>query len=336
MAAADRGPPADLTSRLVADPGGYDPFQAVRLLELASAGPPLGHDAPAAVEPARLAAAPTLRPAPAAVVRVTRGEGGAPPTVSVGFAGLTGPTGALPQHYTALLMSRVRNKDFALRDFLDLFHHRAFSLLYRAWRRRSIALQAEAAGAGREADGGRTMLLAAGGFGTPTLANRAPPAAVWAAGLFAHRTRTAGGLRAVLAGAVGWPVEVETFAGQWLYLALEDRGRLGGPPLGGGLVLGRRVWDRQSLVRVRVGPVDLATFRGLAAGGDLRATVSHLARTYCGADLDIEVRVLLAAGEVPVPKLVHETSERPRLGRDCWVRTHQLAGPPDDSVFRVA
>jgi type VI secretion system protein ImpH len=269
------------------------------------------------------------------VVRVTRGEGGGPPTVAVGFAGLTGPTGVLPQHYTALLMSRVRQKDYSLRDFLDLFHHRVFSLLYRAWRKRSLALQAEAAGAGREADAGRQVLLSVGGFGPATLARRAPPAAVWAAGLFAHRTRTAGGLRAALSGAVGWPVEVETFAGQWLYLAADDRNRLGGSALGGGLVLGRRVWDRQSLVRVRVGPVDLPTFRALGAGGELRTVVAHLARTYCGADLDIEVRVLLARDEVPVPRLVHKLGDRPRLGRDCWSRTHQLAGPPDDAVFRV-
>ena len=47
--------------------------------------------------------------------------------------GLAGTGGILPSHYTQLLIDRVREKDFGLRDFLDLFNHRLIAQFYRAW-----------------------------------------------------------------------------------------------------------------------------------------------------------------------------------------------------------
>ena len=45
----------------------------------------------------------------------------------------------MPRHYTELLLQRIREKDFSLRDFLDLFNHRLTSLFYRAWEKYSLA-----------------------------------------------------------------------------------------------------------------------------------------------------------------------------------------------------
>ena len=50
------------------------------------------------------------------------------PTVTVNFLGMTGPQGALPTHYTQLLLRIAREgrgtERTALRDWLDLFNHR--------------------------------------------------------------------------------------------------------------------------------------------------------------------------------------------------------------------
>jgi type VI secretion system protein ImpH len=56
-----------------------------------------------------------------------------PYQMTVGFFGLTGPKGVLPPYYHRLLRRRLRARDPVLRDFLDIFNHRALSLFYRAW-----------------------------------------------------------------------------------------------------------------------------------------------------------------------------------------------------------
>jgi type VI secretion system protein ImpH len=125
--------PAD---ELAAGPGRFDFFQAVRLLErLAGADgrPAVGGDAPPDREAVHFRVQPALRFPAGPVAKVFTPDAGDPPEMWVTFGGLTGPDGILPQHYTALLLTRHRLKDATLRDWLDLFHHRALSLLVRAW-----------------------------------------------------------------------------------------------------------------------------------------------------------------------------------------------------------
>jgi type VI secretion system protein ImpH len=64
----------------------------------------------------------------------------------INFIGLTGPSAVLPTPYTELLLERVRYKDTALRDFLDLFNHRMASLFYRAWERSRFPVAYERGG----------------------------------------------------------------------------------------------------------------------------------------------------------------------------------------------
>ena len=66
-----------------------------------------------------------------------------PPEMVVTFFGLTGPSGVLPRHYTELLIQRIRDRDYSLRDFLDLFHHRLISLFYRAWEKYRLPINYE-------------------------------------------------------------------------------------------------------------------------------------------------------------------------------------------------
>jgi type VI secretion system protein ImpH len=116
----------------------FDFFQAVRLLEL------LRHDRgdpanwPPVEDVARFRAHQSLNFPPSAIQSIEPpGPKLAVPTVTVNFLGMTGPQGALPTHYTQLLLRIARegrgSERTALRDWLDLFNHRLAALFFRAW-----------------------------------------------------------------------------------------------------------------------------------------------------------------------------------------------------------
>jgi type VI secretion system protein ImpH len=332
----------DVTTRLAKQPQRFDFHQAVRLLERA-AGRRVGTDAPFADDPVSLRVVPTLTFSPAAITRFTPASGGDPPEVTVPFGGLTGPDGVLPQHYTALLQERARAKDFTLRDFLDLFHHRLLSLRVRAWEKGRLPVAREADPA---ADAGTTAVRAVAGFGTPALRDRTAvddDTFLHFAGLFARRPPTAAGLELVLSGYFGWAVAVDQFVGQWLYLDADNRTRLGtaeqprgvNARLGRDAVAGRRVWDVQNTVRVRVGPLDYAAFQSLQPGGGARAELAALARLYAGTEFDLEVVPVLAADAVPPLALEPDETDGPHLGRNVWVLSHNHGQPATDAAFRV-
>lgn len=117
----------------------FDFFQAVRLLERSQPGrKPIGRDHAPEDEIARFRPHLSLAYPPSQIVEFAPpADERANPLVTVTFFGLYGVTGVLPVHYTQMLLDLVRDvrgpERRSLRDWLDLFNHRAISLFYRAW-----------------------------------------------------------------------------------------------------------------------------------------------------------------------------------------------------------
>jgi type VI secretion system protein ImpH len=285
------------------------------------------------------------------------------------FLGLTGPSGALPRHYTELLTRLVREQRgperYALRDWLDLFNHRLTSLFYRAWEKYRFYLHYERGAPGRaEPDTFTQALLSLVGLGTPGLRHRvrvtAPRpgggpgdrptvarvddlALLHYAGLFAHRPRSAAGLQALLHDHFRFGVGVDQFEGQWLQLEPPNMTRIGDETgnnrLGVNALAGDRVWDVQSKFRLRLGPLDLATFNAFLPEPSDRPgrndffLLTHLTRLYAGPDLDFDVRLVLRAEEVPRCRLPAGDDTGPALGWNAWLCTAPFPTDADDAVF---
>lgn len=253
--------------RLYDEPFVFDFFQAVRLLQrlpLARAGEEAGRPV---TEAARFKAHLSMSfPASAIHDLIPAEDPKQPPTMVVTFLGLFGPSGVLPQHYTARIIERERSRPRAwdgyddrtkqmydkerraFRDWLDLFNHRFVHLFYRAWEKYRFYLPQERGESRRaEPDGFTLAMLSYVGLGGGGLRDRmritAPPpradepdrelgklhdlGLLRFAGIFAQQHRNPWGLRVVLAAYFGLPVEVKQFQGQWLPLDLSSQSRLG-------------------------------------------------------------------------------------------------------------
>jgi type VI secretion system protein ImpH len=344
---------------LFAGPERFDFFQAVRLLKRVvrqgGRGPcePVGQDGAPDRELVRFRALPSLGFPASAVAGIRRapagGAGEAPPEMLVTFLGLTGPSGVLPQHYTTLLLRRLRDKDFALRDFLDLFNHRLVSLFYRAWEKYRLPFAHERFRldpGGRDVDLATWAVYCLAGVGTAGLRGRLEvpdEAFLFYAGHFAHQPRSAASLEALLADYFGMPLEVRPLEGQWLHLEPADRALLPGPRCPGGrnnrpgldLVIGDRVWDVQSKFRLRVGPLSFAQFRRLMPNGDGLRPLCQLTRAYVGPEFDFDVQVVLRPAEVPWCRLGADADPGPYLGWNTWLRSEEPGHEVDDAIFAL-
>jgi type VI secretion system protein ImpH len=360
MAASSGQRPTGVSERLTAKGHRFDFFQAVRLAEAAAREAreqgteaphrPVGSDYLPAEEAVRFRtlASHTFPAGAIDDVRALANDGTAGPfEMLVTFMGLTGPVGVLPQHYTAMVIERVRNKDFALQDFLDLFNHRMISLFFRAWEkyRFPIGYERSRQNLGPQQDDPFThALYCLVGLGTAGLRGRQAfddEALLFYAGHFAHQPRCPVALEILLRDYFGVPVAIHSFQGRWLWLGEENRSRLAASRganngLGSTLVLGERVWDVQGMFRVRLGPLNYAWFQRLMPDGDALAPLCDLVRLYAGPEFDFDVQPVLAADEVPVCTLTTDDADSRRLGWNTWLHSGEMPRDADDAVFSDA
>ena len=230
-----------------------------------------------------------------------------PPILSVNFFGIAGIQGPLPQPYTELLSDRLRQKDTAFRDFLDMFNHRLVSCWYRVEKKYIPGLEHIPS---EETSIGRSILDLAG-FGIPeltervhihnrTLLNYAP--------LFWQRQKSVAGLQKLLMGYFKCDVSIHEFYGAWRTPPVEDQSRIGVPSgpngarynaLGQSVILGSKSWDNSAGLRIRLRRLSWSTYLKHLPGGSGNDSFRDMVRLYGGLSCIIEMRATVNAKEIP-------------------------------------
>jgi type VI secretion system protein ImpH len=338
--AARERPEAELLARLHAEPYAFEFFQAVSLLERllpdrASVG---GFNDPRD-EIVRFRT-PTSVAFPASEIQAIDEprDGTGPARMTVNFMGLTGPQGVMPLVYSLYLADRRRARDDAAKEFLGIFEHRILSLFYRAWERSHAAV---AHGRG-ERDWLTRHLLNLLGLGTAGLQRQlAIPdeALLYYVGLLGVPTRPAVALEQLLCDYFGVTAEVEQFVGAWYPLerptqcVLDEDGA--STQLGLGAVAGDELWDLQSRVRIRLGPLTREQYDRFLPGGSAHEQLRALTRFFGNDQLDFEIRLVLARDEVPACRLGGDDSELP-LGWCTWIKTVPFGRDADETTFTLS
>jgi type VI secretion system protein ImpH len=342
-ATADTGPEPgepELLARLRAEPYAFEFFQAVSLLErLLPDRVPVGGFNDPRDEIVRFRT-PTTVAFPASEIQTLDEPAGGvgPPRMTVNFMGLTGPQGVMPLVYSLYLAERRRARDEAAKEFLGIFEHRILSLFYRAWER-SHAAVAHRRG---ERDWLTRHLLDLLGLGTEGLRGQlAVPdeALLFYVGLLGVPTRPAAALEQLLCDYFGVTVTVEQFVGAWYPLERATQCELDedGPStqLGLGAVAGDELWDLQSRVRVRLGPLTREQYDRFLPGGSAHDHLRALARFFGNDQLDFEIQLVLARDEVPACRLGDDDAGLP-LGWCTWIKTVPFGRDADETTFTLS
>ncbi len=314
-----------IRDRLFDAPFSFDFFQAVRLLErLSPDKAPVGRYSNPDDEVVRFASH-ASEVFPASQIQSLTERPSLNPKMVVNFMGLIGPSGVLQTYITEAVVRRVRAHDTAMLDFFDIFSHRMISFFYQAWEKHHFTIAYER----DRSDPVTQFLYSLLGFGTPHLRHRLAvrdETVLFYSGLFGPAPRSALSLETMLADYFGVDVEIEPFIGVWRKIEVQDQcfltdEKLDSTSLGFGVIVGDEVWDQQSRVRVRIGPLSAERYQEFLPTGSAWPALRSLIRAFSRNDLEYEICPVLRQTDVPPCKMTSDTTAGTMLGWNTWLNS---------------
>jgi type VI secretion system protein ImpH len=205
----------------------------------------------------------------------------------------------------------------------------------------------------------RQILLSLVGLGTDHLQNRQQlPDAFFVnyAALLAIQPRSASALRSILSDYFGVPVEIQQFAGTWFLLDEGSRTQFqddesDSERVGHGVVVSEQYWSQESMIRLRLGPLDLPTYRlflpggadGLHPPGRNFTLLQEICRFFSRDEMVFEAQLILDKNKVPAAALDGEEQVAVaeggatgcQLGWTTWVKSAPFERNAEDVVIRL-
>jgi type VI secretion system protein ImpH len=135
-------------------------------------------------------------------------------------------------------------------------------------------------------------------------------------------------------------VEIEEFVGKWVPLPKVDQTVFDDSEspmqrIGFGAVVGDEVWDQQSTVRVKLGPLTRAEYMSFLPREESQAyrDLKALLKFWANDGLDFEVKLILRGKETPGFDL--DGSGELLLGWTTWINNRSMERNPSEATLYI-
>jgi type VI secretion system protein ImpH len=277
-----------------------------------------------AAEPFRIGQRPSLTFAPREVADARLKDGKL--HIRLFGLGMLGPNGPLPIHVTEIAREREEHRnDPTLGNFLDIFHHRSLSLLYRAW-----ATTQAAAGLDRP-DQEHFSVYVASASGHASRRDRTAflptHARLSAAPHLITEARNVDGLRSSLAAYFRVPLRIDEYQLHWMTTPAHSQSIMGeqrmSSYLGAGAMLGEQAPDCQYRFRIVIGPLEIEQYQRFTPRGCDLLTLVEWVRAYVSEEYDWELELQIKPESAP-PAVLGGPQQ---LGWSSWLGASPTDAP---------
>lgn len=248
------------------------------------------------------------------------------------FIGFLGTHGVLPSHYGERIAAHQHvERNAGAISFLDIFSNRMVALFYHAWRKHRPELSHLPGKRGELS----SLMRSLGGSRAQAVPDRV---AAYYTAAFAHRPVSPVVIENVLNDYFNVPVEVVPHTGRWHALQERFQTALGTQncALGAGAVLGARMWRRDEVVVIRLGPLSKQQYDGFLKDSAGAIALKNMLAMFETPILLYEVQLILHAEDV---KGITLSASAPnggsRLGIDAFLITQPAEHDRCDTCYMV-
>ncbi|MFT6895908.1 MAG: type VI secretion system protein ImpH [Paraglaciecola sp.] len=245
--------------------------------------------------------------------------------MEVNFMGLYGTTSPLPAFYTESIIGDSENESNR-RDFLDVFHHRAISLVYRVSGKYLLTNRIKPGLKDEVSNWLFSLIGFRGLMELEQLPLKRPNRLLANLGLLATQNRSAAMVAKIISHYFGGiAVNIEEFIERNVDISPQQRSYLGrsNTTLGEDLTIGASLKDRAGKFRLWLGPLEFSRFSDFLPSRDEFEELVCLTRYLLQDPLAFDVGLVLDSQHTPQLNL---RADNPcQLGWSAW-----LGKPPED------
>jgi type VI secretion system protein ImpG len=236
--------------------------------------------------------------------------------VTTTFLELYGPASPLPNFYSEDLLDEASCDESVFRDFLDIIHQRLYHLYFQCWSKYRLFIRVVEEN--NPVDRERLFCLI--GLGEKELRDTLPDS--WSllryTGILTQFPRSALGLATILRDALKEKrIRIIQNVKRMVPIPKDQRMRMGmsGCCLGVDTVLGSEIADRMGKCLIEIGPLTWEAYNDFLPGTLKNEKLASLVRFYLTDPLEVELKLILAAGEAK-PIVLGDPAAR--LGLNTW------------------